>query len=239
MLDDGVFNDGQKDIPLAYFCSQDHTEADLMRTFGQTRSMMAWMTEKLAMPFPYPKYYQFALPLMGGAMENISLVSWSDRMVQDETLAQEYGWWVDQVNVHEMAHSYFGDAIVCRDFAHAWLKESWATYIPHCWLEDTKSSDERDYRYFADSRRYFKEADERYQRPIVTRRFKSSWQMYDGHLYPGGACRLHTLCKELGDNVFWTAVRDYLQRYNGEVVETDHFRQVMEEHSGPFAGAIL
>jgi aminopeptidase N len=234
--DDGVFNDGQKDIPLAYFCSRDHTEADLMRTFGQTRSMMAWMTEKLAMPFPYPKYYQFALPLMGGAMENISLVSWSDRMVQDETLAQEYGWWVDQVNVHEMAHSYFGDAIVCRDFAHAWLKESWATYIPHCWLEDTKSFDERDYRYFADSRRYFKEADERYQRPIVTRRFKSSWQMYDGHLYPGGACRLHTLCKEIGDDVFWTAVRDYLQRYNGKVVETEQFRQVMEEHSGRSLG---
>ncbi len=235
-VDDGVFNDGEKDIPLAYFCSRDHSAEDLMHTFGKTRSMMAWMTEKLAMPFPYPKYYQFALPLMGGAMENISLVSWSDRMVQNATLAQEYGWWVDQVNVHEMAHSYFGDAIVCRDFAHAWLKESWATYIPHSWLEDTRSSDERDYRYFIDSYRYFKEADGKYQRPIVTRHFKSSWQMYDAHLYPGGACRLHTLCKELGDDVFWTAVRDYLQRYAGKVVETSHFRQVMEEHSGRSLG---
>ena len=235
-VDDGVFNDGEKDIPMAYFCSQDHSAEDLLRTFGATGSMMAWMTEKLAMPFPYPKYYQFALPLMGGAMENISLVSWSDSMVQDETLAQEYSWWVDQVNVHEMAHSYFGDAIVCRDFAHAWLKESWATYIPHCWLRDTRSSDEGDYRYYIDLYRYFREADDKYQRPIVTRHFKSSWQMYDAHLYPGGACRLHTLCKELGDNVFWTAVRDYLRRYDGKVVETDHFRHVMEEHSGRSLG---
>ncbi len=234
--DDGVFNDGQKDIPLAYFCSPDHSTEDLLRTFGGTRSMMAWMTEKLAMPFPYPKYYQFALPLMGGAMENISLVSWSDRMVQDESLAQEFGWWVDQVNVHEMAHSYFGDAIVCRDFAHAWLKESWATYIPQRWLEETRSADESDYRYFMDAHRYFNEADKRYQRPIVTRHFRSSWQMYDAHLYPGGACRLHTLCMELGDDLFWTAVRDYLRRYDGKVVETDHFRQVMEEHSGRSLG---
>jgi aminopeptidase N len=234
--DDGVFNDGEKDIPLAYFCSRDHTAEDLMRTFGDTGAMMAWMTEKLAMPFPYPKYYQFALPLLGGAMENISLVSWSDRMIQDETAAPEFGWWVDQVNVHEMAHSYFGDAIVCRDFAHAWLKESWATYIPHRWLEETRSAAESAYRYYLDSNRYFREADTRYQRPIVTRHFESSWQMYDGHLYPGGACRLHTLCNELGEDVFWTAVRDYLRRYDGKVVETDHFRHVMEEHSGRSLG---
>ncbi len=234
--EDGVFNDGEKDIPLAYFCTHEHTAEDLLRTFGDTGSMMAWMTEKLAMPFPYPKYYQFALPLLSGAMENISLVSWNDRVLQDKTAAQEVGWWSDQVNVHEMAHSYFGDAIVCRDFAHAWLKESWATYIPHCWLAETRSKDERDYRYFLDLQRYFKEADEKYQRPIVTRHFESSWQMYDAHLYPGGACRLHTLCEELGENVFWTAVRDYLQRYNGKVVETTHFRQVMEEHSGRALG---
>ena len=234
--DDGVFTDGEQAVPLAYFCSRAHTAADLQRTFGRTRPMLEWMTRKLAMPFPYPKYYQFALPGIGGAMENISLVSWDDRSVQDETLAQEYGWWIDLVNVHEMAHSYFGDAIVCRDFAHAWLKESWATYIEQCWLEDEDSRDNRDYLYFTDARAYFEEADDDYQRPIVTRRFKSSWQMYDAHLYPGGACRLHTLRQELGDEVFWTAVRDYLQRYNGKVVETDHFRHVMEEHSGRSLG---
>ena len=41
-----------------------------------------------------------------------------------------------------MAHSYFGDAVVCRDFAHAWLKESWATYIEHAWLEDTATMED-------------------------------------------------------------------------------------------------
>lgn len=234
--DDGTFDDGEKELPVAYFCSRAHTAADLQRTFGQTKPMLAWMTAKLDAPFPYPKYYQFALPGIGGAMENISLVSWDDRAMQDETLAQEYAWWIDLVNVHEMAHSYFGDAIVCRDFAHAWLKESWATYIEQCWLEDDSEQDARDYLYFTDSRTYFAEADEEYKRPIVTRHFKSSWQMYDSHLYPGGACRLHTLRKELGDDVFWAAVRDYVARYTGDVVETDDFRRVMEAHSGRSLG---
>ncbi len=143
---------------------------------------------------------------------------------------------MDVVNVDEMAHSYFGDAVVCRDFAHAWLKESWATYILQCWYEDTLSQDEALYYYYGSAYRYCREADEKYKRPIVTRRFRSSWQLYDAHLYPGGACRLHTLRNELGDEVFWAAVQDYLKRYNGRVVETDDFRHVMEEHSGRSLG---
>jgi aminopeptidase N len=234
--DDGVFDDGERSIPIAYFCSHDHTSEDLLRTFGRTKPMLAWMTRKLDMAFPYPKYYQYALPGVFGAMENISLVSWHDGLVQDETMALEARFWVDVVNVHEMAHSYFGDAVVCRDFAHAWLKESWATYIPQCWYEDTLSQDEALYYYYGSADRYFREADEKYKRPIVTRRFKSSWQLYDAHLYPGGACRLHTLRNELGDEVFWAAVQDYLKRYNGQVVETDDFRRVMEEHSGRSLG---
>ena len=28
----------------------------------------------------------------------------------------------DSVTIHEMAHSYFGDALVCKYFEHSWLK---------------------------------------------------------------------------------------------------------------------
>ncbi len=234
--DDGLYESENQKIELAYFSSPEHTVDDLRRSFGKTRSMMNWMTKKLDMPFPYPKYYQFALPIMGGAMENISLVSWGDYFVLDEDLDQEIGWIVDVINLHEMAHSYFGDAVVIRDFAHAWLKESWATYMEQCWSEEERSEDEAQFIYLDNATLYFQEADERYRRPIVTRRFKSSWQMYDRHLYPGGACRLHTLRRELGDELFWSAVRDYLKRHNGQVVETDDFRYVLEEHSGRSLG---
>lgn len=220
-------------IPVAAFASKAHTVEDLARSFGRTRDMLAWMTDRLGVAFPYPKYFQFALPGYGGAMENISLVSWDDSFVLDESLASEWGWLVDQINVHEMAHSYFGDLVVCRDFAHAWLKESWATYIESCWLEHRhESEDEHRYDLFANARAYFQEADGSYKRPIVTRTFNHSWDMYDRHLYPGGACRLHTLRHELGDEVFWAAVSDYLQTYAYKVVETDDFRRIMEAHSG-------
>lgn len=218
--------------PLAYYAAAERDPEDLRRSFGRTRAMMAWMVERLGVPFPYPKYYQFGLPDFSGAMENISLVSWDDVFVLDEALAQEWTWQVDQINVHEMAHSYFGDLVVCRDFAHAWLKESWATYIESCWLEASSGEDEQRYNLYTDARLYFEEADGRYQRALMTRVYDSSWDLYDMHLYPGGACRLHTLRCLLGDEAFWGATRDYLTRYAHRVAETDDLRRVMEERSG-------
>ncbi len=227
------FEDGDhQGKPIAYFATKEFEQHHLKRSFGRTPAMLSWLTKKLGCELPYPKYFQFALPGFGGAMENISLVSWDDIFILDDRLAEEWGWLVDQINIHEMAHTFFGDWVVCRDFAHAWLKESWATYIESCWLEDNVSRDEADYDFFANAAAYITEADERYKRPIVTRTFDHSWSLYDRHLYPGGACRLHMLRRLLGDEVFWPAVTDYLQTFGGQVVETDDFRRVLEKHSG-------
>lgn len=219
-------------IPVASYTTRHFQPSDLERSYGRTRDMLAWMSKKLDYPFPFPKYFQFALPGFGGAMENISLVSWDDMFVLDEKLAREWTWLVDQINLHEMAHSYFGDLIVCRDFAHAWLKESWAVYMETLWLEDSKGAEEAHYDVLRNVDNYLDEADTAYQRPIVTREFNQSWQMYDRHLYPGGASRLHMLRKELGDDVFFEGVRLYVRRFAGQMVETDDFRKSLEEASG-------
>jgi aminopeptidase N len=226
-------------VSISYFGASEFSEADLVRSFGRTPDIMEWMTRKLDHPFPYPKYYQFAVHGIGGAMENISLTSWDDKFVMDDALASEWTLLVDQINVHEMAHSYFGDLIVCRDFAHAWLKESWATYIETCYFQDCVSKDQGDLDYYTNANAYFSEADGEYKRPVVTREFATSWQMYDQHLYPGGACRLHTLRHELGNDVFWKAVQAYVKRFAHQVVETDDFRRVMEDVSGRSLGAFF
>ncbi len=219
-------------VPIRFYAPAPYTSADLERSFGPTAEMMKWMTERLGVAFPFPKYYQFAAPGVGGAMENISLTSWDDAFVADETFHGERGWLIDLINLHEMAHSYFGDAVVCRDFAHAWLKEGWATYMESVWLGDTVGTDALHYQMYDERRAYRQEADNRYQRPIMTRAFNSSFQVYDGHLYPGAAWRIHMLRHQLGEDDFWTAVRSYLERYSGHVVETDDFRHELEKVSG-------
>lgn len=222
-------------IPVASFAAAPFDAAMLTRSFGRTSEMLVWMQGVLG-PYPFPKYYQFAAESIGGAMENISLVSWDDRFLLDEALATEETLLVDIINVHEMAHSWFGDDVVCRDHSHAWLKESWATYMETCWWEHRHGRAALEYDLFRCQKAYFAEVSERYARPIVTRTYDSSFDLYDMHLYPGGGVRLHMLRCLLGDDTFFPAVRDYLGRFKGKTVETDDFRRVLEEHSGRSLG---
>jgi len=220
------------DRPIAYFAPTRYTPDHLKRSFGRTPAMMRWLEQRLGRPFPYPKYFQIALPEIGGAMENISLVTWDEIFLLDDALQSEIGDLVDSVNIHEMAHSYFGDDVVCRHFEHSWLKESWATYVETVYWQEQAGPDEGDYDLHRNARRYMTEADERYVRPIVTRTYNSSWDLFDAHLYPGGAWRLHMLRHLAGEEAFWAATSNYLATYSGNVVETDDFRRVVERHSG-------
>lgn len=217
---------------LRYYADKRQPPERLQRSFGRTAEMMEWLEGKLGTPLPFPKYHQFALPEIGGAMENISLVSWDEKFVLDERLDTELGWIVDAVNLHEMAHSWFGDSLVIAHFDDTWLKESWAVYMETAWWEDTKGPEARDLDLFANAEAYFKEARAKYVRPMVERRYDSSWSMFDMHTYPGGAWRIHMLRCLLGDEVFWTAVRDYVARRTKKLVQHDDFRRVLEEHSG-------
>jgi aminopeptidase N len=220
-----------KEVEIAFFSPKRDADT-LERTFGPTRSMMDWMVKRLDRPFPFPKYYQFSVPAIGGAMENISLVSWDDFCLMDERANRDRRLRIDAINVHEMAHSYFGDSVVIRDYSHAWLKESWASYMEAVWVEDTYGRDEADFYISEEIRDYRSEADGRYIRPIVTRHFDSAWDMFDMHLYPGGSCRLHMLRRRLGERAFWDATRDYLTRFDGKTAETSDFQRCLEEHSG-------
>ena len=217
-------------IPIAGFAPKPTPVADIERAFSPTAELLSFMTDKLG-PLPWPKYFQFAMPDIGGAMENISLVSWDSFWVFDETMHADWGELLDQINLHEMAHTWFGDLVVCRDYAHVWLKESWATYMEAVWFEDCSTIERFEYELLFKRERYFTEVATRYSRPIMTRTFDTPWQMYDMHLYPGGAVRLHMLRKKIGDKRFWNGVRDYLETYAYQVVETDDFRKVLEKHA--------
>ncbi|MEA3286100.1 MAG: M1 family metallopeptidase [Candidatus Marinimicrobia bacterium] len=219
-------------LPIAYFADKSYTPEQLKRTFGATRKMLIWMQKKLGMDFPYPKYYQVAGREIGGAMENISLVTWDDKFMLDETMALEWQYIMDLINVHEMSHSYFGDAIVAYDFAHVWLKESWATYIESVWLEDSEGKDAMDWQMAEEALSYMGEAKNKYVRPIITREYDHSWNMFDMHLYPGGAWRLHMLRHLVGDGEFWAGVQDYVNTYARKTVKSLDFQRCIEKHSG-------
>ncbi|KAJ1344562.1 hypothetical protein BSLG_000086 [Batrachochytrium salamandrivorans] len=200
-------------IPIKYIAPRGFDEKDLMRSFGRTPAMIRWIEKKLDFPSHGPNTIRYAQSLL------------------NEQLATEMAHHVDGTNIHEMAHTYFGDLLVIRHFEHVWLKESWATYVQALWLEDNATVDEFRYELWGFTDRYIAETAS-YMRPIVTRQFDSSWRMFDSHTYPGGGYRLHMLRKHVGDDAFFKGVQNYVKQYAGKTVETDDFRKCIEAQSG-------
>ena len=74
--------------------------------------------------------------------------------------------------------------------------------------------------------------DGRYRRPIACRTYDDPIELFDAHLYQKAACVLEMLRRDLGDELFWRAVGDYLRTHSGGSVETDDLRKAIERVSG-------
>lgn len=221
-----------KDVPMRYYTPRNVPLTTVQLMLGRTPEIMKWLQARIGLPFPYTlKYYQFVAPELPSAMENVTLTTWGSDYLLNSVWAMEYGQATESINVHEMAHSYFGNAVGVAHWEHAWLKEGWANYLECCWQQDKYGPDAFSYMIYRNGRLYMKESDLLYARPIVTRRFDSSWDLYDQHLYRGASRRIHSLRCILGDDIFWPAVTDFLRSYQGRLVDTDDFRKILERHS--------
>ncbi|KAJ3020342.1 hypothetical protein HKX48_000955 [Thoreauomyces humboldtii] len=220
-------------VPVSYYAPLGAAHRDMHALFDTTPAMMRFLPKLLDMEFPWPTYRQVCSPFVGGAMENMTLVTWDIKGLMDDNYAKDTQIRMahDLTNVHEMAHTYFGDLVTIRSYADIWLKESWATYCEAAWLEKTASKEalHSELLYWADS--YISETED-YMHPIVTNKFEVPVALFDSHTYPGGAWRLHMLRQLLGEDAFWRGVRTYLKVYRTRIVETDQFRRCLEDASG-------
>jgi aminopeptidase N len=130
---------------------------------------------------------------------------------------------------HELGHQWWGDLVTCKDWAHIWLNEGFASYCEVLWDEHRHGADEAAYNLW--QKRHGAVAGGK-SRPIVDRRYSNPDSMFDARAYPKGAWVLHMLRKQLGDNVFFKGLRLYGTENGHKSVETSDFRKVMERVSG-------
>ena len=138
----------------------------------------------------------------------------------------------DPLVAHELAHQWFGDLVTCKSWSHAWLHEGFATYLDPLFAEHDLGPDEFAIRMLQNAETYFKEDATRYRRPIVTNVYELPFDLFDAHLYPGGAWRLHMLRHQLGDEDWWRVLRHFLINHREGVVETVDLQRSVEAVTG-------
>lgn len=212
--------------PVTYYVPPDR-KADLKRSFSNTTRMLEHFSNLTGVEYPWVKYSQVCVEGFGGGMENTSATTLGPRTLHDERAHLDTS--SDGLVAHELAHQWFGDLVTCKDWAHTWLNEGFATLFSAVWAEYDLGRDEYDYEIYEDMNRAIEGGK---KAPVVDRRYEDSGEMFDNRAYPKGAFILHMLRHRLGDEKFWGAVKSYLTHFAHSPVETDDLRRSMEIESG-------
>ncbi len=231
IIDDRPANLGKsKQVPVRYYVPPARKK-DTARSFGETPRMIELFSRLTGVPFPWQRYSQIVVSdFIFGGMENTTATTMYEHVLLDERAVLDIT--SNDLVAHELAHQWFGDFVTCRDWSHAWLNEGFATFMEHVEREDRLGRDEYDYGVSSDNDTYLHEASARYSRPIVCRDYAEPIDLFDRHLYEKGGLVLHMLRRELGDQVFWTGVRNYLGAHAYGVVETNDLQRALEAVSG-------
>jgi aminopeptidase N len=219
-----VVEDKWRDKPVLYYVPPAR-KGDALRTFGRTPEMMEVFSRKFGVDYPWNKYAQVVAEQFGGGMENTSATTLGNCLLDERAARDEDE---DGLISHELGHQWWGDLVTCRDWAHVWLNEGFASYCECVWAEHRHGADE----YSLDVLGKARGARAAVDRPVVDRRYPTADAMFDARAYPKGAFILHMLRQRLGDEVFFAGLKRYLTDHRLKSVETVDFRRAMERVSG-------
>lgn len=212
--------------PVEYWVDPRYKER-VARSFRNTTRMLDFFSDAIGVEYPWARYAQICCEGFGGGMENTSATTLGNRALHDERSFLDSN--ADSLISHEMAHQWWGDLLTCRDWAHIWLNEGFASYFEALWAEHDLGADEFAYnmdRKARGARRGGK------KRPIVDRAYDHPRSMFDSRAYPKGAWVLHMIRRRLGDDVFWKVINRYATDHAYGTVETVDLRKAIESVSG-------
>ena len=168
-------------------------------------------------PFISEKYGHCVAPL-GGGMEHQTMT----------TLANFNFLLV----AHELAHQWFGDYVTCGSWQDIWINEGFASYAEYIACQYLQSQTNADL-WMADAQTYVKSETD--GSVFVPEAFSTDEErIFDYRLsYKKGAAIIHMIRGELqNDSLFFSILRDYLDRYKNDVATGEDFKEVLEEKSG-------
>ncbi len=204
--------DGPDGLPIRnYFPTDDADEYS--EAFSKTGEMIAYFSDLFG-EYPFETYGSVVIPEdFGEAMENQTLSLYSSDSTDEYTIA------------HETAHQWFGDSVTPAEWDDIWLNEGFATYSEALWAEYL-DGDEGLTDYMTDLYDYMVEEE---LGPPAT---PSPDDLFNDSVYVRGACVLHALRLELGDDVFFEFVQTYYAESAYANASTADFMAMAEEVSG-------
>ena len=223
-----------KDIPLGYYIYPGR-ESLVKDAYGRTVDMIGFFEEKTGVAYPYNKYDQtMVADFQFGGMENITATTMADSEIFSADSEFGKGGVMDLVS-HELAHSWFGNLVTCKNWAELWLNEGFATFMEAAYRERTFGRAAYIAKVRSDALNVLiDDTITRRRHGLYNQRAGDVSSLFDNSsvTYSKGGAVLHILREQVGDQAFWKGVNIYLNRHKFASVESTDLKRAMEEASG-------
>ena len=143
---------------------------------------------------------------------------------------------VEEVNVHELVHQWWGNDVVPAGWRHLWLAEGPATYLT-TEVYGRLDGPDAARRHLVLMTREISAADA--ARPLVPTALDDPADVLSATVYNKGGATLHLLRLTLGDAAFWPALRRVREAYADRPLSTAAFQRALERETGRDLGAVF
>ena len=184
----------------------------------QTIDFLELFSDKFGLyPFADEKYGHCLAELHGGMEHQTMTTLWN------------FGY---TLVAHELGHMWFGDYVTCATWQDIWINEGFASYTEYVALENLQSiNSAQNWMSTAHTAALGEPSGSVY---IPFEQAFNEGRIFNGALsYKKGAAILHTLRHEINnDELFFSAIRNYLSLYGDSVATGDDFKNVIESNTG-------
>ncbi len=185
------------------------------QTYKYSAELMDFLEMEAGLKYPWTTYANVPVQeFLYGAMENTTATIFSDYFYQDERTFPDKNY-VD-INAHELAHQWFGDYVTAWSGSSHWLQESFATYYAKKFRQSIEGEDAYHWKR-RDEMNTALEAEYKNNYPVAHSESGSP------RVYQKGSFALDMVRYVVGDEQFKLVIKDYLERYPYQNVETRDF----------------
>jgi aminopeptidase N len=215
-------------VPTLEVLATDRTPADAVkRLIDETPGMVRFFEEVSGVPFAGPRYSVAFVG--GGAAQELADVS-----LLGEDYAKD---WVaspteDWLAVHELAHEWWGNRATCATWGDFWIQEALAVYMTAAFKERRwgRPAYERERQLLED--RYARRRAAGRDHALALGPEAREDQITDRLAYSKGALVFFHLRDEVGDQAFWTAVREFTRSAIRSAARTTDLQRAFETAAG-------
>ncbi len=209
-----VSQDKKDSMKIQYYAFPEHLEYAKV-DFKDHPEMIKFFSETFGeYPFIKEKYGVAEFLWQLGAMENQTITGIGSNFVRGRRFFND-------IYVHELAHSWFGDAVGPKTWKDIWLNEGFATYCEA--LYDEHNFGEKALRSSMLSK---------YQDNFQGTLYNPGNNLFSSTVYDKGAWVLHMLRHDVGDSIFFKILRTYYNEYKYKNASTEDFKNVCEQVFG-------